>query len=134
TTLRYLRTIFPYCTCTQRHHVKCLNAHIGKCLGICCLKNPDESEYQEKKKQYKKNIQSIRSILEGKKNSLVKKLGKEMHAAAHKESFEDAIAIRTKIEKIQRVFENAVLIGNAGKKGLSPATITGLQALFDLPE
>jgi len=37
-TLRILRDIFPYCTCRQKHNIKCLNAHIGKCLGFCCLK------------------------------------------------------------------------------------------------
>ncbi|HZZ99575.1 MAG TPA: GIY-YIG nuclease family protein, partial [Candidatus Paceibacterota bacterium] len=30
--LRLLRSIFPYCTCTQKHHNRCLNYHIGKCL------------------------------------------------------------------------------------------------------
>src|SRR5258708_32342760 len=36
-TLKFLRNIFPYCTCTQKHHNFCLNYHIGKCVGYCCL-------------------------------------------------------------------------------------------------
>ncbi|MEK9174664.1 MAG: GIY-YIG nuclease family protein, partial [Patescibacteria group bacterium] len=38
-TLHILRDIFPYCTCKQKHEVKCLNAHMGRCLTYCCLKN-----------------------------------------------------------------------------------------------
>ena len=37
-TLAYLRRIFPFCTCKQFHDRFCLNYHIGKCLGYCCLK------------------------------------------------------------------------------------------------
>ena len=37
TTLRLLRRIFPYCSCKQTHHNLCLNYHIGKCPGYCCL-------------------------------------------------------------------------------------------------
>src|SRR3989344_6188888 len=36
--LKHLRRLFPYCTCKQKHNIRCLNAHIGKCLGFCCLK------------------------------------------------------------------------------------------------
>src|SRR3990167_7873088 len=38
TTLRWLRKVFPYCTCKQKHNLPCLNSHIGQCSGICCIK------------------------------------------------------------------------------------------------
>ena len=40
TTLRYLRRIFPYCTCRKSHNNFCLNYHIGKCPGFCCSRLP----------------------------------------------------------------------------------------------
>src|SRR3989344_1657275 len=55
TTLRYLRNIFPYCTCKQLHNNYCLNYHIGKCPGFCCLKDSPERSRRivEKKYEYK---------------------------------------------------------------------------------
>lgn len=70
-TLRILRRLFPYCTCTQKHHVRCLNAHIGKCPGYCCLKVPATSA---QKAAYRRNIGIIRDILQGKRSRLVKAL------------------------------------------------------------
>src|SRR3989344_7064507 len=69
TTLRFLRSIFPYCTCNQLHHNYCLNYHIGKCLGFCCLKSGASNK---EKKTYSNNIKAIGKILSGKKNSFIK--------------------------------------------------------------
>ncbi|MEK7125143.1 MAG: GIY-YIG nuclease family protein, partial [Patescibacteria group bacterium] len=112
-TLKYLRRIFPYCTCAQPHHVRCLNAHIGKCLGDCCLKqSPVKSQKLKVKSAYQKNIRAIRDILTGKRTLLVKRLEKEMGVLAQKEDFESAIALRGKIDRIKRIFENAGIIKN----------------------
>src|SRR3989344_5264141 len=53
-TLRLLRRVFPYCTCKQSHYNYCLNYHIEKCLGICCLKSNQDDMI--KIKNYQKNI------------------------------------------------------------------------------
>ena len=112
TTLRYLRNIFPYCTCKQLHNNYCLNYHIGKCPGFCCLKNSPERSRRivEKKYEYKNNIKAIRDVLSGKKKSLIKNLEKEMAAKAEEENFEEAIKIRSQLERLQRIFENARVI------------------------
>ena len=112
TTLQYLRKIFPYCTCKQLHNNYCLNYHIGKCFGICCLKQqiPVSSSRFPVSKEYNKNIKAIKDILAGKKRSLIKKFEKEMLAKAKNENFEDAINIRGKLERLQRVFKNAQII------------------------
>ena len=111
-TLRYLRGIFPYCTCKQRHDNYCLNYHIGKCLGFCCLKNQVVRSKEQVVRDYKKNIEIIKEILSGKKNLLLKKLEKEMVQSGENGDFEKAIELRNKISKLKRVFENAQIIEN----------------------
>ncbi|MBX4211774.1 MAG: GIY-YIG nuclease family protein [Candidatus Yanofskybacteria bacterium] len=105
-TLNSLRRLFPYCTCKQTHHVRCLNAHIGKCLGFCCLKNPTDAQPE----LYQANIRAIKNILNGKRASVIKELKKEMTELGIQHRFEDAIALRGKIERIERIFHNAQII------------------------
>lgn len=105
-TLKILRRFFPYCTCKQFHHVRCLNAHIGKCLGFCCLKNSKHVD----KKLYKKNIRAIKDILNGKKSTVIRNMEKEMSLEANQGKLERAIELRDKIKQIKRVFENAQII------------------------
>ncbi len=111
TTLRLLRKIFPYCSCKQKHNNFCLNYHIGKCLGFCCLKNPKikQGEVQE----YQKNILAIKNLLSGKKNSLIKAFEKKMNELGESGDFEKAIELRDKISKLKRIFENALILRTA---------------------
>ncbi len=116
-TLKYLRNIFPYCTCTQKHHNFCLNYHINKCLGFCCLQNPEARSTNQElrifKNQYKQNIKALRDILSGRKSSLVKELKKEMETAGKKHDFDNAIELRNKLNRLERVFYNAQVIKNS---------------------
>jgi excinuclease ABC subunit C len=105
-TLKALRNIFPYCTCKQKHHVRCLNAHIGKCISDCCLRNPDP----DAPKAYRKNIKAISDILQGRRTSVMKLLEKEMKSHAAEEQFEKSAELKTKIERIRRVFENVSVL------------------------
>lgn len=89
TTLRVLRRLFPYCTCKQKHNLPCLSAHIGKCLGFCCLKALPTSQ---QKKEYSHNIRAIRDMLTGKRNVLIRRLARTDPDAAL---------------KVLRVFQNA---------------------------
>ncbi|MDP2647756.1 MAG: UvrB/UvrC motif-containing protein [Candidatus Yanofskybacteria bacterium] len=107
-TLKLLRRLFPYCTCKQPHYVRCLNAHIGKCLGFCCLRKPKDP----KPRTYTANIRAIKNILNGKRDDVVSSLEKEMAQFAKHGNFEKAIELRDKIEKIKRVFLNAQIIRN----------------------
>ncbi|MDP3697900.1 MAG: GIY-YIG nuclease family protein [Candidatus Taylorbacteria bacterium] len=110
TTLRLLRKIFPYCTCQQPHNNYCLNYHIEKCLGYCCLKNNEHKNNEQK--TYSKNIKAIKEILSGKKESLIKHFEKEMKNLSDKQEFEKALELQYKIEKLKRVFANAKIINN----------------------
>jgi excinuclease ABC subunit C len=125
-TVRWLRGLFPYCTCKQKHHVRCLNAHIGKCPGYCCLKQKSSSSHVS---TYAKNIRAITDILDGKRDSLIGRLEKEMKrlGAAHK--LEEAFVLQQRIERIRRVFENAQLV--AGRRKLSARYPGALAQLAD---
>ncbi len=126
TTLCLLRRIFPYCTCKQRHNNYCLNYHIGNCFGFCCLKKRAAAKQVA---AYKENIAALKEILSGKKKSLIKELEKELGIATQKEKFEKAIELRDKIEKLKRVFENARIINEIGRKETE-----GLNVLAELKE
>lgn len=67
--LKMLRKLFPYCTCKQKHNCLCLNAHIGKCLGFCCLKAANSKLETE---SYNNNIKIIKDVLSGKHTAYVK--------------------------------------------------------------
>lgn len=136
TTLRLLRRIFPYCTCKQKHNNYCLNYHIGKCLGFCCLKQQNLN-FQ---KEYKKNIKAIKDVLSGKRGSLIKKLKKEMVDLGKMGKFEGAAKLRDQIKKLEKVFKNAQILLNAkylilntksGQKQTNP--LTSLQNALNLP-
>jgi len=111
-TLKYLRRIFPYCACKNYHRNYCLNYHIGKCLGFCCLNPSGDGPVatQEQIEQYQENIKTIKKMLSGKRQSLVKEIEKQMTAIAGEENFEKAIELRDRLEKIKSVFENAKII------------------------
>lgn len=127
-TLKYLRKIFPYCTCSQRHNRRCLNAHIGKCLGFCCLK--DSKYTSDQKKDYQRNIKAIRDILDGKKNNVLKRIESEMKAVANKGDFDRAILLRETISRLNRVFDNARIIRKTYDAGYA---INELSLLLDMP-
>ncbi len=107
-TLKFLRRIFPYCTCVKPHNNFCLNYHTGHCVGFCCLKTGKYDK--EVLDNYKHNIRALKDILNGKRKSLLKDLSRKMSALAKKEDFEKAINLKSKIEKLKRVFENAKVI------------------------
>ena len=106
-TLKYLRNIFPYCTCSQKHHNFCLNYHIGKCIGYCCLKG---HQPREQHRRYLANIKALKDILNGRKSALVKELKKEMAIAGKKHDFATAISLQKKMERLEQVFYNAQVI------------------------
>lgn len=124
-TLRFLGRTFPYCTCKQPHNNFCLNYHIGKCLGYCCLKKPTINALQLT--TYQRNIRAIKDVLSGKRNSLVKKLEKEMGHLAKNNDLERAIELRNKISDLKRVFENARVIK---KFDILKARRSGLESLL----
>jgi excinuclease ABC subunit C len=130
TVLRFLRRIFPYCACRQKHNNYCLNYHIGNCPGFCCLKKEAAAKQVM---AYKKNIAAIKEILSGKKKSLIGRFEKELNAIARKERFEQAIELRDKIEKLKNVFENARIVNEMSRKEIDwPNDLAELKKALNL--
>src|SRR3989338_1830790 len=128
TTLRWLRKIFLYCTCKQKHNLPCLNFHIGQCLGYCCLKNSYQETRNKQPREYKKNIRAITEILSGRKTNLAKKLEREMGLLAKRGRLEDAIKLRNQLARLNRVFKNAEI-----NQASENTALEQLQQLLKLP-
>lgn len=108
-TLRYLRKIFPYCTCKNSHNIKCLKAHLGLCFGDCCLKQVNKERMaDDKRREYQKNIKSLIAILSGKKKTILARMEKEMKVAGKNEDFEKAAKVRDQIHSLKNIFEHRV--------------------------
>ena len=75
----------------------CLNYHINKCLAPCM-------EYVTIE-EYKKQIDEIIDLLEGRTNKIIKELEEQMKEAAKKMDYEKAANLRDKITAIDRVSE-----------------------------
>ena len=114
-TLRILRRLFPYCTCKTKHYICCLNAHIGNCLGYCCLK---KVATKGQRAEYRRNIRAIRDVLTGKRSTLIRKLEREMRTAGKNHRLERAVVLQRQVEHVRRVFDNAQI--NAANQGLAP--------------
>ena len=70
------------CRNFKKNRRVCLNYHIGRCLGPCVN---DVS-----KVEYKKQIDQIILLLEGKIDKIKKELEEEMKEAAAKQKYEEA--------------------------------------------
>ncbi|MDQ1284564.1 MAG: hypothetical protein QG620_912, partial [Patescibacteria group bacterium] len=99
--LKILRKIFPYHNKIQETEKGCLDYQIGLCPG------PHDGAIS--KEDYAKNIRGIKMILEGKKNSLVAKMKKEMEAYSDKNEFEKAAEVRNKIFALQHIQDIALI-------------------------
>ena len=75
----------------------CLNYHIKKCLAPCMG--------YVSKEEYRKQIDGICLLLDGKINDIIKNLQKEMELASINLEFEKAASLRDRILAIERVSE-----------------------------
>lgn len=103
-TLKILRNIFPYRHCLKMPKKPCLQYHLGRCLAPCKLERSG--------RQIQINIKEIKSILSGKKQTVLKKLEKEMKNFAKKENFERANELKKKIESLKKIFAHRNYLEN----------------------
>ena len=75
----------------------CLNYHIKKCLAPCMG--------YVSKEEYRKQIDEIIMLLDGKTDKIIKGLKQEMQEASNKMQFEKAAYIRDKIIAIENISE-----------------------------
>ena len=85
------------CRTLKERNRPCLNYHINKCLAPCMG--------YVTKEEYRKQIDEIIDLLEGKTDKLIKELNLEMKEASKKLDFEKAAYLRDKIQAIERVSE-----------------------------
>ena len=98
----------------------CLNYHIGRCLGPC-VNNVSKEEYR-------KQIEEIIDLLDGKEEKIIKNLKTEMKNAAIKQEYEKAAYLRDKMlaienisqkQKVSNINENAIDVIGIAKNSLS---------------
>lgn len=126
--LKYLRKIFPYSTHTILPKRACLLVHLHLCPG------PETGDLDEA--QYKSNLKRLVSVLEGKKNSIISNLEKEMKLASKTSEFEKAAKIRDQITALKDL-DRRVLFSDKEFQDLSKdhalAEITELLSLNKVP-
>ncbi len=100
--LKTLRSIFPIRSCDLNLNDDtiaagkfkvCLDYHIGKCEGPC--------EGLVKRESYREMIRQVMQVLNGKTRDLEKTLEKEMGFLAEDMRFEEAAAIRNRLQKLR---------------------------------
>ena len=83
------------CRTLKERERPCLNYHINRCLAPCMgYVKPEE---------YRKQINEIIDLLEGKTNKVIKELESQMQEASQNLDFEKAASLRDRIQSIERV-------------------------------
>lgn len=97
-TLDFLRKVFPYYVQSKQKHPKsyCLWCNLKLCPG------PDPD-----KKEYRKNIRNLVSVLSGKRLSVLKKLRKGMKDLSEMKDYENAAKKRDQIAMLEKVISHS---------------------------
>lgn len=100
-TLRLIKKIFPYRSCTKRIDGKderpCLDYYIHQCLGPCIA--------AVEKDEYRDVIDQVILFLQGRQELILRELDAKMKAAAQQLQFEKAALLRDQIDAIENVIE-----------------------------
>ncbi|MCJ7606203.1 MAG: excinuclease ABC subunit UvrC [Dehalococcoidales bacterium] len=100
-TLKVLKNIFPYRTCSKTLDGKaprpCLEFHMGRCLSPC---TGDAA-----RKEYDQVVKEVILFLEGKREAIVNELKSRMSNAAEATDYEKAAALRDQVQAIENVIE-----------------------------
>ncbi len=101
-----VRLVFPLRTCREpidgKRNRPCLQYHIKRCLAPC-VGYQTEAEYDA-------TIDEVVLFLEGKQDSLLARLQREMTAAAEQTHFEAAARLRDRIVHVRRVTEKQKVV------------------------
>lgn len=98
--LKIIRKIFPFRD-TCKIGKLCFNAQIGLCPGVCGGKMT--------KQEYAKTIKKITLFLEGKKDTLIQELEKEMNAYAKEMAFEKAEETKRTLYALTHVHDMSLI-------------------------
>jgi excinuclease ABC subunit C len=110
TLLDTIKRAVPLRTCANtvffNRQRPCLEYQIKRCAGPCCL--PVD------KGQYKEWVSQARAILEGRSATLIKELEVKMELASEELRFEDAAALRDRLEVLKNVREGQQFVSSSG--------------------
>src|SRR5690554_836937 len=111
--LELIRELYPIRTCNydlNRKNIEsgkysvCLEYHLGNCLGPC--------EDLQSEEDYLRNIQSIKQILRGNYNEVIRYMNEQMQEYAERLEFETAQLLKEKIELIQNYQKRSTLVSS----------------------
>jgi len=105
--LRIIRRYFPYRSCRRMPRKACVYYRIGLSSAPCIGK--------VNKKEYAKTIKNISLILEGKTDTLIRKLLREMNLRVKNHAFEEAAKIRDQINALSAIAKNYAGSPNQGE-------------------
>ncbi|MDO8580256.1 MAG: excinuclease ABC subunit UvrC [Candidatus Omnitrophota bacterium] len=94
--LTIIRKIFNFRTCHPLPEKECLDFHIGLCEGPCLGKMSQE--------EYRRNINNVCLILEGKKDELYRSLRQQMETMTKAQHYEKAAKIRDQLRAIGALY------------------------------
>ena len=109
--LELIRELYPIRTCNydlNRKNIEsgkysvCLEYHLGNCLGPC--------EDLQSEEDYLRNIQSIKQILRGNYNEVIRYMNEQMQEYAERLEFETAQLLKEKIELIQNYQKRSTVV------------------------
>jgi excinuclease ABC subunit C len=110
--LDIIKRVVPLRTCTDTVFFNrarpCLEYQIKRCAGPCTL--PVDKE------QYRRWVKQAIAVLEGKTDPVVKELTAAMEGAADDLRFEDAAAIRDRLQVLEHFKKGAALIASKGEE------------------
>lgn len=101
-TLHFLQKVYPLRRCTGFQNRPCLYYHMGQCLGACFKEVPEA--------EYKRQIEHIKSFLNGNVATVKRHLNQQMTEAAEKLEFERAAEIRDQMHYIEVTVEKQKII------------------------
>jgi excinuclease ABC subunit C len=110
-TLNLINRLFPLRRCKGRSIKKrqrpCLNYQMGRCLAPC--------SGLVDKKQYRKMVDAVLMILEGRNMQLRGQLETEMHKASADLEYEKAAMFRDQLQAMDKTLEKQVVVNNLCK-------------------
>ena len=109
-TLRFLRRVFPYYTTKKHPKTKCTYCHLGLCPGPLLFENPPSPKASEGLWEYRRNLNKLILILQGKRSAVLNSLKKEMNQLSKESKFEEAGKIRDRILSLQQVMSHTNVI------------------------
>jgi len=119
-TLKLLKRIFPYRSCTEPPSSPCFDAKIGRCLGHDL--GPGSRE------RYRDVIRKVIRFLEGNADEVARDLHAQMKDAAKNREFELAARLRDRIYAVDRVLAEQKVVSTK----LENEDVIGMHRIADL--